>query len=114
MKFFPGIPATPDLQTTEVPCAVCRVPRATMIIVPAKNSCGNGLTLEYKGMLISGLSAHVAATEYICLGGEPEYIDGGGSSRNEKLLYFVEGRCGILPCPPYVHGRELTCAVCTK
>jgi hypothetical protein len=26
----------------------------------------------------------------------------------------VESHCGSLPCPPYVQGYELTCAVCTK
>ena len=35
-------------------------------------------------------------------------------SKNGALLYLVEGVCGTLPCLPYVNGRELTCAVCTK
>jgi len=35
-------------------------------------------------------------------------------NHNGLLFYFVEGRCGSLPCPPYDENAELSCSVCTK
>ena len=37
-----------------------------------------------------------------------------GTNEDGLLFYFVEGRCGSLPCPPYDNTKELSCAVCTK
>lgn len=42
------------------------------------------------------------------------YVHGSHGNKNGALLHLVEGQCGSLPCLPYVGGRELTCAVCTK
>ena len=41
-------------------------------------------------------------------------IAGGQDNKNGALFYPVEAVCGSLPCPRYVNGWELTCAVCTK
>ncbi|XP_078681676.1 uncharacterized protein LOC144916423 [Branchiostoma floridae x Branchiostoma belcheri] len=52
--------------------------------------------------------------EYVCVDGQPETVPGGDANQNGALFYLVEARCGSLPCPEYVEGRELTCVVCTK
>ena len=57
---------------------------------------------------------HKHSSEFICVDGNSEYVHGSKSNLDGALLYPVEGVCGSLPCPPYVAGRELTCAVCTK
>ena len=57
---------------------------------------------------------HKKQRDFICVDEDPEYISGSGANKNGGLLYVVEGVCGSLPCGPYVAGRELTCAVCTK
>lgn len=53
-------------------------------------------------------------TDYICVDNDAEYVPGTKANKDGALLYPVEGVCGSLPCKPYVNGRELTCAVCTK
>ena len=98
-----------------VPCAVCqsRV-RSTVLMVPAKKSCHDGWTLEYHGYLVSAHHAHAGRTEYGCMDRAPEADPAGYIDQNGVLFYDVEGACGSLPCPPYVNGREITCAVCSK
>lgn len=57
---------------------------------------------------------HPAATTYTCVDEHPEAVHGGPENRNGYLFYHVEALCGSLKCPPYVHGRELACVVCSK
>ena len=83
-------------------------------MIPAKRTCMDGWTREYEGLLMSGYYLHTAASEYICLDDQPEVIAGGGSTQYGKMLYFVEGTCGALPCPHYENGWELSCVVCSK
>ena len=73
-----------------------------------------GWTLEYKGYLTAGDYNQAAATEFVCLDYRPDVLQGGHFDNNGKLFYFAEGRCGSLPCLPYVDRREITCAVCSK
>ncbi|XP_045169997.2 uncharacterized protein LOC123532599 [Mercenaria mercenaria] len=101
------------LLNKDVPCCVCRTKRPSVIMLPGRNICYDGWTLEYSGYLTSGHETH-HATEFVCLDGDPEFLSGGASDADGKLFYFVEARCGSLRCPPYVNGRELTCAVCSK
>ncbi|XP_052227491.1 short-chain collagen C4-like [Dreissena polymorpha] len=98
----------------DAPCAVCRTSRKSVLMVPAKLTCFSGWTMEYSGYLVAGSALHEAATEYICLDGKPEMVPGKGENHNGKLMYLTEARCGSLPCPPYVNGRELTCVVCSR
>ena len=101
----------------DVPCAVCNVQhRSSTIMVPGKTKCHPGWTFEYTGYLMSGSYNHAAASDYYCIAKDPENVAGGGKERDDNgyLVYFVEARCGSLKCPPYVHGRELTCVVCLK
>ena len=104
-----------SLHDHDVPCAVCYVQsRATQLMIPARNDCPSGWTVEYHGYLMADQSAHKHSTNFICIDGEAEFVHGSHSNQNGALLYLVEGFCGSLPCLPYVAGRELTCAVCTK
>ena len=50
---------------------------------------------------------------FVCLDDDPETIQGGAADLNGALFYLTEARCGPLPCPNYVDGRELTCVVCS-
>ena len=80
----------------------------------ARNLCYGDWNLEYTGYLVGGHYSHAAASEFICLDEDPEVVDGGEADKNGILFYFAEARCGSLKCPPYINGRELTCAVCSK
>ena len=97
-----------------VPCAVCSTLKPKNIMIPGRNRCYDGWSLEYKGYLVSGYVGHAAASEFICLDDDPVPIAGGHANNDGKLLYFVESICGSLECPLYVNGHELTCAVCSK
>lgn len=99
----------------DVPCAVCYVKsRAAQLMIPARNDCPSGWTEEYHGYLMADHYNHKHSTSFICIDGEAEFIHGSHSNQNGALMYLVEGACGSLPCLPYVAGRELTCAICTK
>jgi hypothetical protein len=99
----------------DVQCAVCRsTVHSTAVMIPARNVCYPGWTPAYSGYLMAGEHAQAAASEYVCVDGHPEPEVHTQQDDNGKLFYFVEGRCGSLPCLPYIEGRELTCVVCTK
>ncbi|XP_078581552.1 uncharacterized protein LOC144864975 [Branchiostoma floridae x Branchiostoma japonicum] len=104
-----------SLQNREVPCAACfSLSRRSHIMIPARKLCPQGWTREYHGYLMAGYHGHSSRTEFVCMDGEAEALPGGEGDENGALFYPVEARCGSLPCPPYVEGRELTCVVCTK
>ena len=98
----------------DVRCAVCYVSqRSTVYMVPARYSCPLGWTSEYDGYLMAEQYEH-KRSQYICVDRSMVTVPRSGSNRDSTRFYPVEGRCGTLPCPPYEHGKELTCAVCTK
>eukprot|EP00058_Branchiostoma_floridae_P004809 XP_002590297.1 hypothetical protein BRAFLDRAFT_76550 [Branchiostoma floridae] len=104
-----------SLNEHDVPCAVCYVPtRGNKLMIPARNTCPTGWTQEYDGYLMTSYYNHPGAKEFVCVDEQPEPVTGGQANHNGALFYPVEARCGSLPCPNYVEGRELTCVVCTK
>ena len=102
--------------TFATPCAVCYITeRSTIFTVPAKYTCPTGWTREYYGYLMSswyGSGRH--RTQYTCIDNSLKPVPGISANHEGLLFYFVEARCGLLPCPPYDNNRELSCAVCTK
>ena len=104
-----------SLHNHDAPCAVCYVSsRATQLMIPARNDCPSAWTEEYHGYLMSEHHNHKQSRNFICVDRDAEFVHGSRANVNGALLYLVEGQCGSLPCLPYVGGRELTCAVCTK
>jgi len=84
-------------------------------MVPAKYTCPTGWTREYYGYLMTGYyrGGH-HHSQYTCVDIALKPVTGSSANNEGLLFYFVEGRCGTLPCPPYDDNRELSCAVCTK
>ena len=108
-------PFKKNLHDHDAPCVVCFVKsRGSMIMMPARNDCPSGWTEEYHGYLMTEYYKHKKQRDYICVDEDAEYIPGTQANKDGALLYPVQGECGSLPCHPYVDGRELTCAVCTK
>ena len=104
-----------NLHDHDAPCAVCYVKsRATQLMIPARNDCPSGWTEEYHGYLMAAYHSHKHSTTFICIDGNAEFVHGSKANYNGALLYLVEGQCGSLPCLPYVAGRELSYAVCTR
>lgn len=105
---------TSYLDNHEAPCAVCYVKtRSTKIMIFATYECPKGWAREYHGYLMTTHYSHKHPSEFICVNEDAEAVPGTQADLNGALLYPVEGRCGALPCLPYVNGRELPCAVCT-
>jgi len=108
-------PFKKNLHNHDAPCVVCYVKsRASLLMMPARNDCPSGWTEEYHGYLMTEYYVHKNQKDFICVDEDAESVPGSGANRQGALLYVVEGECGSLPCPSYVGGRELTCAVCTK
>lgn len=110
------IPTTflPGIENHDVPCAVCRVPGSSVLMIPGRNQCFPNWRLEYDGYLVSEYYTNAGIKEYVCLDGHPETLNFGVTYQNGAQFYLVEGRCGSLKCPPYVEGYEITCAVCSN
>ncbi len=106
----PG-PLSP-LQNHNAPCAVCYIPRVVTMI-PARVTCPEFWTLEYKGYLMSATNNHYR-TKYECVDKEAESVPGSFGSQQGGLFYFNEASCNGLPCPPYDTQHEISCAVCSK
>ena len=99
---------------TDVPCAVCHVSNRTAVyMVPAKYTCPTGWTREYYGYLMAERHIH-HRSQFNCMDIAFKVVPGSPANKDGLLFYFVEGRCGSLPCPPYDNTKELSCAVCTK
>jgi len=100
----------------DVPCAVCHVSNRTAVyMVPAKYTCPTGWIREYYGYLMTEYNGNDRQrTQYTCFDTALKPVPGSSANNNGLVFYFVEGRCGSLPCPPYDNNRELSCAVCTK
>ena len=102
------------LNNHDVPCAVCYVStRSAIITIPGSHICPSRWTQEYNGFLMSERYSHHRST-FECVDVDAMKALAGHANTNGALFYFVEPRCGSLPCPPYNQEDELTCAVCTR
>ena len=101
---------------TDVPCAVCHVSNHTAVyMVPAKYTCPSGWTREYYGYLMAEYySNNHHRSQYTCVDTAFKSVVGSSENKDGLLFFFVEGRCGSLPCPPYDNTKELSCSICTK
>ena len=98
----------------DAPCAVCEVQgRSQVLMIPAKQTCPDGWTLEYEGLLASESHSHDGG-EFVCVSNDPETTPAGHTNEYGGRLFVVEATCDTLPCPPYVAGYELSCVICTK
>ena len=97
----------------DLPCAVCMARKNAYVMIPGRNDCFKSWTREYHGYLAASYHSHHGPHNHICVDFEPHFLTKGSKEDNDHLLYLVESVCGSLPCPPYVHGRELACVVCS-
>ncbi|KAK7484047.1 hypothetical protein BaRGS_00024659, partial [Batillaria attramentaria] len=69
---------------------------------------------QYRGFLIAGNVDDKASSEFLCMDASPEDRPGSSSIFDHAAICIVLAKCGSLPCPPYVDGKTVTCAVCSK
>ena len=115
---YPAFAPLEHMQHHDAACSVCRTldERVSVLMIPAQNQCpDDSWTVEYTGYLMSA-SQEYQRTEYLCVDSNPTVMRNAARDQNGALLFPVEARCnqGNLPCPPYVDGYELSCAVCSK
>ena len=98
------------------PCVACHVTtRSAQLMIPGTDQCPGGWTLEYAGWLVSEHYTHKGRTMYVCLDKDAEALRGEEADTSGVLMYHAVAACGRgIPCPPYVHQKDLACAVCTK
>lgn len=96
-----------------VPCAVCHANRSAQFMLPAQYSCPTDWITEYHGYLTAARH-DLRRTQFTCVDHSFKIVNNSIANEDGLLFYTVQGRCGSLPCPPYVETKELTCAVCTK
>ncbi|XP_025081101.1 uncharacterized protein LOC112556368 [Pomacea canaliculata] len=95
-------------------CAVCHTPRESSVMLPARNTCHPGWTLEYSGYLMTNAPSYAGSMEYICVDSGMGYIPSNKADDNGAMLHYTIYQCGSLPCPPYIGDRIVVCAVCSK
>ena len=101
------------LREQNAPCAVCDVPRARVIMVPAKTVCPPSWTREYYGYLMTEYDGYYRSS-YTCIDINPEVVPAESGDNNPSLFYHTVTDCNGLSCPPYENNRLLYCVVCTK
>lgn len=98
----------------DVPCSVCKTKTGTnSAMIPARTSCYDGWTIQYKGYLGAGFHNHLASTEYVCVDENIQFIPGGYENKDGKLIYPVVAKCGSLRCHPYIENKPIACVVCS-
>ena len=104
-----------DFDDHNVPCVICHSTlRESLLMIPACISCPVTWTLEYSGYLMTEYKGHAGRTSAECVDKDPETVPGEVANNNGGAFIHTEATCNGLQCPPYVAGKELTCAVCTK
>ena len=112
--YGPGNIFDHNVNQQDQPCVVCSSSYAVTHMFPGRVNCFPGWSLQYTGYLMSNFHGRDLNIEYFCMDSDPEALAHGGTNDDQSIIYLVEGRCGSLPCPPYVDGREIACAVCSK
>ena len=98
----------------EIPCAVCQIPRTSVIMVPGRDDCPENFKLEYGGYLMAGHHTHASSTEYLCFDANPTATEYSSPVNHDgALFHFVQAGCGSLKCQLYIAGQFITCAVCS-
>ena len=105
-----------SLDQDNVPCAACHVTtRSAQLMIPGTDQCPGGWTSEYAGWLMSEYHDHKGRTMYVCVDKNAQALPGLGADNSVALLYHTSVSCNYgIPCPPYVHFKDLACVVCTK
>lgn len=108
-----GIPGFQALHDRDVPCSVCKVPSADVVMIAGRVNCPVGFTVMYTGYLMGTHYTQIHPSEHICVHEAAEPYPSANGNSNGNLLYPVEFE-GPPPGPGvgYVHDREIACVVC--
>ncbi|VDI15950.1 Hypothetical predicted protein [Mytilus galloprovincialis] len=99
-----------------IPCTVCRArDKTSVIMIPGRKECTSDWEKEYNGYLFGGNPKFKSGSEYVCIDEVPERRKKATSWSEKPILKPVHSKCNeVMPCPPFIDGRVLTCVVCSK
>ena len=111
--------SSPRAHYDNMPCVVCYIAtRSAMFVQQASYLCPSGWSREYYGYMMSDRENfnREGRTSTICVDTNAEVVPGAGAYADTSLALFHSVECtnSELLCSPYVDGRILSCAVCTK
>ena len=101
-------------------CARCYTQsRPAVMMIPGHYTCPTYWTREYYGYLMAGEDGQVHPTNYICVYVSPSYYPLSDTNDGGRLHFVIadcSGGGSIEECSSgkYVHGRAITCVVCTR
>ena len=97
-----------------VPCAVCSVTiGAEVMMVPARNSCPSGWTMEYDGYLMSE-GPNNFRSSFVCVDRSTGIVPGTSQHADAMDFFLCRADCPSLQCPPFSDTSVIGCAVCSK
>ena len=106
-------PYPSSLDSKLAPCVVCAAERkSTTVMIPARNDCPTGWSLEYHGHLLSSHYATDKKSQSLCFDDNIEGLNPTGTSGHHLYRVGVDVGYGLPSSFP--SARELTCAVCSK
>ena len=106
-------PYPSSLDSKLAPCVVCAAERkSTTVMIPARNDCPTGWSLEYHGYLLSSHYNTDKKSQSLCFDDNIEGLNPTGTGYHH--LYRVGAHAGVGLPSSFPNARELTCAVCSK
>ena len=101
-------------QDGDAACAVCQSTNPTVMVQWGRQTCSNGYTLEYAGLVMS-TKYNQHPMRDICVDREKAvHMRSHGGNQDGALLYPTEMEQGAADEVLYPPNREVGCAVCSK
>ena len=101
-------------------CARCYTEmRSAIPMIPARITCPANWQLEYYGYLMASRESHKHPSSYVCVDNTPEFWPH-SNPLYRLTLAFVIADCNTpatfdeCDSGEYVHGRQITCVVCSR
>eukprot|EP00420_Gonyaulax_spinifera_P000815 CAMPEP_0197930440 /NCGR_PEP_ID=MMETSP1439-20131203/105456_1 /TAXON_ID=66791 /ORGANISM="Gonyaulax spinifera, Strain CCMP409" /LENGTH=191 /DNA_ID=CAMNT_0043553129 /DNA_START=49 /DNA_END=626 /DNA_ORIENTATION=- len=99
-------------QNGDAACAMCSYEGRSVYVQWGRHDCGQGQETLYKGFVMAEYHRH-QKSEFVCVDySRSVHAHSSSRSDNGNLWYHATYRCGSLPCGPYAHVVQASCAVC--
>ena len=106
-------PYPSSLDSKLAPCVVCAAERkSTTVMIPARNDCPTGWSLEYHGYLLASHHDTDRKSHTLCFDDNIEGLNPTGGGGYQLYRVGVDDGYGLPSSFPT--ARELTCGVCSK
>ena len=114
-----GVDPLDPLNNRDVTCAVCTVPSADVLMIPARVNCPAGYTIMYHGYLFSpyydtttAIPSNYHEGEFVCVDQHPDWYPSQSSDTSGYLMFPVEIESHPYAFAGYRGDYETACVVC--